>query len=331
MSGFGSDFCASATVAGAFGEAACTVAAVSGAGCDYDPSLEVCFQPASNCDQTHGAAGNEAACNGLAAQGCFWKEDGKCDPYDAASCTGEDTEFYKCSHLAWDTLVQQVLSAVDPLDPNTWDVSSLVDSFATMMTTGCFSKYRECFFNTECGNPELAATNFCKDTLTELCTLANNDSCNLDWCTIGVTQGKSIIDVAMTFADDFEWDDAKILELRETIEMLAGGGFDIDWIKFDQATGKISITIPKNEVVSQAEIDDIIKRLQEMLTGAEASLMTSDKGFAVKTVAVTSDLATIDGSKKAWENEVDGAGSSVKVGAAASAAVVGAAVAVMLM
>ena len=122
---------------------------------------------------------------------------------------------------------------------------------------------------------------------------------------MGVTQGSSLIDIALEFADDLDLDSffdvARIEELRKTIEYVIGGKFDLDWIDFDKATGKISITVPPNSIISQAEFDEIIQKLTDMLTGTSGGSMTN--GFGVKSVAVTSQMATIDSSQAAWEGK----------------------------
>ena len=307
--------------------------ALSNIGCTWNGGAAVkCSQDASIC-----GGKDEDACNGLAAKGCFWQEDNACDPHDAMKCTAEGTAFHTCTHTAWDTLVTEVLQAVDPLDPSTWDISSLVEDFVNRMKNGCVSKYLECFYTTDCGNPSLVIAQVCEDALAEICEEIGAADCPLDWCEMGVTQGSSLIDIALDFADDFDiatfFDATKIEELKKTIEMIAGGSFKLDWVDFDTATGKIKITIPDNTIISQAEVDDIIRRLEEMLSGSSSSLMTSDKGFAVKGVAVSSKIASIDNSQAAWEGKVekDGLSMGAIVGIAAAccglvAAVVGATV-----
>ncbi|GMH47843.1 hypothetical protein TrVE_jg8963 [Triparma verrucosa] len=281
-------------------QAACL--GLSNAGCSWDTATGKCFQNPSNC-----VGASEEACNGLAAKGCYWKEAGACDPHDAMSCTATGTAFYTCTHTAWSDLISDVLSKVDPFDPTTWNISSLIDDFVNRMKNGCASKFLECFFLTECGNPQLVVTNICEDTLDEICVELGISAadCPKDWCAMGVTQGSSLIDIALDFADDFDidqfFDAAKVEELRKTIDYIVGGKFDLDWIDFDKSTGKIKITIPPNSIISQAEIDDIIAKLQNMLSGSSSSLMTSDKGFAVQSVAVSSKIATIDSSEAAWE------------------------------
>lgn len=77
-------------------------------------------------------------------------------------CTATGTQFYTCTHTAWSNLISDVLSKVDPFDPSTWNISAIVDEFVTRMKNGCVSKYLECFFLTECGNPTLVVTNICE-------------------------------------------------------------------------------------------------------------------------------------------------------------------------
>lgn len=145
------------------------------------------------------------------------------------------------------------------------------------------------------------------DTLLKICEDLGTSSsdCPLDWCAVGVTQGSSLIEVALDFTEGFEFQtffsQAKIDELKQTIEYVIGGKFDLDWIDFDKDTGKISITVPPNSIISQAEFDDIIEKLTNMLTGTSGGSMTN--GFAVQSVAVTSSMATIDNSQAAWEGK----------------------------
>jgi len=309
LDGFGSDFCANADAGDTswIGQAACNTAKLTGTGCEWNGSSKSCFQDPQNCV---GVTENNCNSVDLAKKGCFWSEAGRCDAYDAMSCTGSGTGFHTCTHAAWDTLVQDVLSTVDPFNPNTWNIGDLIADFARNMATGCFRKFRDCFYLTECGNPELVVVTFCEDAITDICqhTGIATSNCPLNWCQMGVTTASSLIDITLNFADNIDvssfYTDAKILELRETIEMIAGGGFDIEWIEFDPSNGKVKITIPENSIVSKSEIDDIIARLRAMLSGNSGSLMTSDKGFAVQNVEVKSEIAPIESSKSAWEDKV---------------------------
>jgi hypothetical protein len=274
----------------------------SSIGCQWDNDAAKCSQN-TVCGDI-----DEDACNSLAAQSFFWKEADRCDPHDAMSCTADGTGFHKCTHKAWDNLVEAILNTVSPWDPSTWNISSLIEDFATRMKNGCVGEYTKCFFLTECGNPELLVTNICEEAVAKICDELNTaaDECPLEWCKMGVTQGSSLIDIALGFADDFDlatfFDAAKINELKETIEMIAGGSISMDWIDFDTATGKVSITIPDNTVISQAEFDDLVKMLENMLSGSSSSAMTS--GFAVKSVNVAAPAAiTIDSSKGAWSGK----------------------------
>lgn len=222
-------------------------------------------------------------------------------------CTATGTEFYKCTHMAWSDLISEVLNKVDPFDPNTWNISSIISDFVDRMKNGCVSKYLECFFLTECGSPQLVVAGICEDTLLKICEELGTSSsnCPTAWCDVGVTQGSSLIEVVLDFADDLNletfFDADRIDELKQTIEYIIGGKFNLDWIDFDKNTGKISITIPPNSIISQAELDDIIAKLTNMLTGNSGSSMSN--GFAVQNVAVTSQLATIDSSQAAWEGK----------------------------
>ena len=315
-------------------------------GCEWDSSSLTCTQPASNCNIIAGTSYTEESCgaDGNALKGCFWEEAGKCTPHEGAVCAGSDSEFYTCTNGAWDELIKAVLSAINIADPSTWWQGDLIDDFKDKMVTGCFGKYRECIFKSECGNPDVwsgVGITSCKETMQWLCDKKSsafdetnpNPDCPLNWCEIGVTQGKSFIDMAFEFAEDFDWTDLRVIEFRETIEMISGGALKLDWIEFDKNTGKVSITIPENEIVSQAQIDDIIKKFEEMLSSGSAQkglLEDESKGFAMKTVQVTKkEVAIIDNSKATWEKEANGSSSGVRVGAAATIA--GVAIAAMLM
>jgi len=274
-------------------------------GCKWDESAaKKCTQDSTTCNSK-----DETSCNSLAGKGCFWEETGACDPYDAMSCTAEGTEFYKCTHKAWDNLVQDLLITVDPLDPTTWtNIASLIEEFGLRMKNGCVSKYTECFFLTECGNPDLLVTNICEDAVTLICDELGTaaDKCPTEWCKMGVTQGNSLIDIALEFADDFKidtyFDAAKIQELRKTIEYIAGGSIKFDWIDFDKTTGKVTITIPEFTIISQAEFDDLVALLENMLSGSSKTAMTG--GFAVKGVSVVAPAEIqLASSKTAWEEK----------------------------
>ena len=205
-------------------------------------------------------------------------------------------------------MVSSVLASVNPTDPSTWNIAPIIEEFGLRMKNGCVSKYAECFFLTECGNPDLLVTNICEDAVELICGELGTaaDKCPTDWCKMGVTQGSSLIDIALEFADDFDvsdfFDAAKIDELKETIELIAGGSIKFDWIDFDKATGKISITIPDNTIISQAEFDDLVALLENMMSGNSKTAMTN--GFAVKgaTVAAPTEIK-IDSSKTAWEDK----------------------------
>ena len=127
------------------------------AGCSWDAARGKCSQDPTNC-----IGADEDACNGLAAKGCFWKEDGACDPHDAMKCTATGTDFYQCTHTAWSDLISEVLDKVDPFDPSTWNINSIVADFVDRMKNGCVSKYLECFFLTECGSPQLVVAGICE-------------------------------------------------------------------------------------------------------------------------------------------------------------------------
>jgi len=180
------------------------------------------------------------------------------------------------------------------------------------MKNGCVSKYLECFFLTECGSPQLVVTNICEDTVQKICEELGTSSadCPTDWCAVGVTQGSSLIDVVLDFADDMDLDSFfsadKIEELRKTIEYIIGGKFDLDWISFDKSTGKVTITVPPNSIISQAEFDEIVEKLTNMLTGTSGGSVTN--GFGVQSVQVSSQMATIDSSQAAWEGKKDEGG-----------------------
>ena len=290
-------------------EASC-LALDSSLGCSWNAATSKCSQDPTNC-----VGADESACNNLASKGCYWKEAGACDPHDAMSCTATGTAFYTCTHTAWSNLIGDVLNQIDPFDPSTWNISAIVDEFVTRMKNGCVSKYLECFFLTECGSPQLVVTNICEDTVLKICEELGTSAsdCPIDWCDVGVTQGSSLIDVALDFASDLDLDAFftadKVEELRKTIEYIIGGKFNLDWIEFDKSTGKISITVPPNSIISQAEFDEIVEKLTNMLTGTSSSAMSN--GFRVNSVAVTSQVATIDSSQAAWEGKKSEGGLSM--------------------
>jgi hypothetical protein len=273
----------------------------SSIGCTWSGSS--CSQATTNC-----AGQDEEGCSALFGKSCYWEETGRCDPHDAMKCTADGTGFHTCSHKAWENLVDAIINKVDIWDPSTWNIEQIVTDFGNRMKNGCVNDYLQCFYTTECGSPELVITGICEDTMEKVCEelgIAQQD-CPAEWCSMGVTQGSSLIDIALEFADDVDldafFDAAKIDELKETIELIAGGGLNFDWIDFDTATGKISITIPDNTIISQAQFDAIVQMLEDMLSGNSGSAMTG--GFAVKSASVTAPASiTIDSSQAAWEGK----------------------------